>query len=80
MEAALRTMRNHPSRGQNIYARSRDALDRVLVLTGDNSRAIRPYVAELPGQGRIGKVATPTDQVKESDYNGMLGENVRAVH
>jgi len=34
------------------------------MLTGDNSRAIRPYGAELPGQGRVGTIFCRDDVIK----------------
>ncbi|WP_316205726.1 PLxRFG domain-containing protein [Bradyrhizobium sp. SZCCHNS1012] len=81
-------LRNLLGRGENIYARSRDALDRTLMLTGADSRAIRPYGAELPGQGRVGNVTTRAALVKSSETRqlvndqgraGMSPEEVRAV-
>jgi hypothetical protein len=56
-----------------VYARSRAALDRVISLTGANSRAGRPYGTALPGQGRKAKVVTREDVVKKLAPGQMSG-------
>ena len=51
------------------------------MLTGDNSRAIRPYGTELPGQGHTGKIIHADNMIKAVESVAAIadGEIVRSV-
>lgn len=56
-----------------VHAQTKDALDRVLNRTGDNSRDGRPYGTDLPGQGHVGNVTTVAvaDKPQAHDHTGQ---------